>query len=236
MKISVFDNDDGVALAAARMIAAEARRAVAERGIFTFAVSGGKTPWTMLKDLASEDLPWLKVHLFQIDERIAPIGDSDRNLTHLYEIFRTVEVETPLPLENIHPMPVNLNDPMEGAKEYEQTIRKLCGTPPVLDLAHLGLGPDGHTASLVPGDAVLDVVGRDVALTGVYQGRRRMTLTFEMINRSRMILWLATGEAKVPMIARLQRADQSIPAGKIIQENAFLLTDTAAAAGLQSVP
>ena len=208
MKISVFDNDDGVALAAARMIAAEARRAVAERGIFTFAVSGGKTPWTMLKDLASEDLPWLKVHLFQIDERIAPIGDSDRNLTH----------------------------PMEGAKEYEQTIRKLCGTPPVLDLAHLGLGPDGHTASLVPGDAVLDVVGRDVALTGVYQGRRRMTLTFEMINRSRMILWLATGEAKVPMIARLQRADQSIPAGKIIQENAFLLTDTAAAAGLQSVP
>jgi 6-phosphogluconolactonase len=132
-------------------------------------------------------------------------------------------------------MPVNAADPAEGAKEYEQTLQEFCGNPPVLDMAHLGLGPDGHTASLIPGDPVLSVVDRDVALTdpvNLYQSRRRMTLTYPMINRSRKILWLATGAAKVPMIVRLKAADPTIPGGRISQEQALLLTDTAAAAGL----
>jgi 6-phosphogluconolactonase len=129
-------------------------------------------------------------------------------------------------------MPVNAADPAEGAKEYEQTLQEFCGNPPVLDMAHLGLGPDGHTASLIPGDPVLSVVDSDVALTGVYQDRNRMTLTYPMINRSRKILWLATGAAKVPMIVRLKAADPTIPGGRISQEQALLLTDTAAAAGL----
>ena len=129
-------------------------------------------------------------------------------------------------------MPVNAADPVEGANEYERVLREICGNPPTLDMAHLGLGPDGHTASLIPGDPVLDVADRDVALTGVYQGRNRMTLTYPMINRSRRILWLATGAAKTPMLVRLRSADPSIPGGRISQQDALLLTDTAAVSGL----
>lgn len=232
MQIEVLANDDAVAKAAAGVIAAAARKAVAERGVFTLAVSGGKTPWAMLKDLASEEVPWSQVHVFQIDERIAPEGDPDRNLTHLHE---SLLGNAPIPKENIHAMPVNATDPSLGASEYEQTLREFCGNPPTLDMAHLGLGPDGHTASLVPNDPVLGVVDRDVALTDpvhLYQNRRRMTLTYPMINRSRQILWLATGAAKIPMIVRLKAADHSIPGGRISQGQALLLTDTAAAAGV----
>ena len=232
MKIEILADDDAVAKAAAGVIAADARAAVAARGIFTLAVSGGKTPWAMLKDLASEEVPWSQVHVFQIDERIAPEGDPDRNLTHLHE---SLLGNAPIPKENIHAMPVNAVDPVEGAKEYQALLTEICGNPPTLDMAHLGLGPDGHTASLLPNDPVLTVTDRDVALTDpvhLYQNRRRMTLTYPMINRSRKIMWLATGAAKVPMIVRLRDADSGIPGGRIVQENALLLTDTAAAAGL----
>jgi len=225
MKCEMFANDVAVAAAAARLIAAEARRAVAARGRFLMAVSGGKTPWAMLKDLASEDVPWADVHIFQIDERLAPEGDPDRNLTHLHA---SLLGSAPIPKENIHAMPVNAPDPALGARDYEATLRTWCGTPPVLDLAHLGLGADGHTASLVPGDPALECHDRDVAITGVYQNRRRMTLTFPMINRSRQILWLATGAAKIPMIERLLQADTTIPAGRIGQAHALLFTDAAA--------
>ena len=232
LKIEVLANDDAVAKAAAGVIAAAAREAVAARGVFTLAVSGGKTPWAMLKDLASEEVPWSQVHVFQIDERIAPEGDPDRNLTHLHE---SLLGNAPIPKENIHAMPVNAEDPVDGAAEYEKTLQEICGNPPTLDMAHLGLGPDGHTASLTPNDPVLEVTDRDVALTDpvhLYQNRRRMTLTYPMINRSRHIMWLATGAAKIPMIVKLKAADPSIPGGRISQENALLLTDTAAAAGL----
>jgi len=231
-EIEVLADDDAVAKAAAGKIAAAAREAVAARGVFTLAVSGGKTPWAMLKDLASEEVPWSQVHVFQIDERIAPEGDPDRNLTHLHE---SLLGNAPIPKENIHAMPVNAADPVQGALDYEKTLQEFCGNPPTLDMAHLGLGPDGHTASLVPNDPVLEVSDRDVALSdpvNLYQNRRRMTLTYPMINRSRKILWLATGAAKVPMIVRLKAADHTIPGGKISQQHALLLTDTAAAAGL----
>jgi 6-phosphogluconolactonase len=232
LKIEVLENDDAVAKAAAGVIAAAARDAVAARGVFTLAVSGGKTPWAMLKDLASEEVPWSQVHVFQIDERIAPEGDPDRNLTHLHE---SLLGNAPIPKENIHAMPVNAADPAEGAAEYEKTLQETCGNPPTLDMAHLGLGPDGHTASLTPNDPVLEVTDRDVGLTDpvhLYQNRRRMTLTYPMINRSRQIMWLATGAAKIPMIVKLKAADHSIPGGRISQANALLLTDKEAAAGL----
>jgi len=226
MKYEVFPDDDAVAVAAARVIAAAARQAVRDRGRFLMAVSGGKTPWAMLKDLASEDVPWADLHVFQVDERIAPDGDPDRNLTHLHA---SLLGNAPIPPENIHAMPVTAADPEQGARDYAQTLAAWCGIPPVLDLAHLGLGADGHTASLVPGDPVLDCTDRDVALTGVYQNRRRMTLTYPLLNRSRRILWLATGAAKVPMVGRLLAADRNIPAGHIAQTNALLLVDTEAA-------
>jgi len=230
MKYEIFADEPAVANAAAKLIAAEARAAVAARGRFLMAVSGGKTPWAMLKNLAAENLPWADTHIFQVDERLAPDGDPDRNLTHLHASLRNA----PIPPENIHAMPVTSADPAHGARDYEETLVRWSGQPPVLDLIHLGLGADGHTASLVPDDPALGCHDRDVALTGVYQNRRRMTLTFPVINRSRRILWLATGAGKIPMVARLLAMDSTIPAGRVAQENAILFTDTDAAQGLQS--
>jgi 6-phosphogluconolactonase len=225
MKIQILADAVSVAHAAARIIAAEARAAVEARGRFIMAVSGGHTPWQMLRVLANEDVPWQSVHVVQVDERIAPAGDPDRNLTHLRE---SLLANAPLPAEHIHAMPVEEADLEAAARHYAQTLAQIAGSPPVLDLAHLGLGPDGHTASLVPNDPVLTVTDRDVALTGLYQNRRRMTLTYPMLNRSRQILWLVTGSDKVDALARLRAADVSIPAGRIRQEQALLLADRAA--------
>jgi 6-phosphogluconolactonase len=129
-------------------------------------------------------------------------------------------------------MPVEAEDLAQAAATYARTLREIAGTPPVLDLVHLGLGPDGHTASLIPGDPVLKVTHQDVALTGIYQGRRRMTLTYPILNRARHILWLVTGEAKSGMLRRLHDGDQSIPAGRIRRDQALVLADRAAASRL----
>jgi len=227
MKIEVLADDGAVARAGAAFIAAEARAAVAARGRFTVALSGGRTPWVMLRALAGmADVPWQKVHLFQVDERIAPAGDADRNLTHLAESLLD---RAPLPPAQVHAMPVELPDVAVAAARYAATLREIAGSPPVLDLVHLGLGPDGHTASLVPGDPVLDVAAADVAVTGAYQGRRRMTLTYPAIDRARRILWLVTGAEKAAMLARLRKRDPGIPAGRVRQEAALVLADRAAA-------
>jgi 6-phosphogluconolactonase len=226
MQIEVYSDADAVALAAAKLIAKEARDAVANRGKFVMAVSGGKTPWVMLRGLAKEEVPWKDVHVFQVDERVAPEGDPDRNLTHLRE---SLLEQAPLRPEQIHAMPVDATDLDAACTQYSLTLDKIAGSPPVLDLAHLGLGPDGHTASLVPEDPVLNVKDADVALTGIYQGRRRMTLTYPIINRSRRVLWLATGGEKAGMLVRLQAGDVSIPAGRISKDNAVVLADRAAA-------
>jgi 6-phosphogluconolactonase len=226
MDFEVLSDADEVARRAAAVIAASAREAVAKQGKFTMAVSGGKTPWVMLRALANEQVPWDNVHVFQIDERIAPAGHADRNLTHLRQSLLS---HAPLPEANLHPMPVEAADADQGAREYFKTLQEFAGNPPVLDLAHLGMGPDGHTASLVPGDASLNVTDRDVAITGVYQGRNRMTLTYPMLNRSRKILWLVTGAEKVSMLQRLRNHDSSIPAGRVRSDNALVLADRAAA-------
>lgn len=229
MIIEILADADTVAKTAAKLIAAEARSAVAERGKFVMAVSGGKTPWQMLRALANEEVPWSGVHIVQVDERVAPAGDPDRNLTHLRESLLS---HAPLPESQIYAMPVNEADLEAAAASYALTLEQIAGTPPVLDLIHLGLGADGHTASLVPGDAVCDVTDRDVALTGVYQKRRRMTLTYPLINRARKILWVATGAEKIEMLGRLHKGDVSIPAGRIQSQAAVLLADMAAAAKL----
>jgi 6-phosphogluconolactonase len=226
MNVEVLADADTVAREAAKFIAAEARSAVAERGRFVMAVSGGHTPWQMLRALAKEKVPWENVHVVQVDERVAPAGDPDRNLTHLRE---SLLEHAPLRPEQIYAMPVESPDLEAGAKRYARTLQEIAGSPPVLDLAHLGLGPDGHTASLVPGDPVLNVADADVALTGVYQGRRRMTLTYPMLNRSRRVLWLVTGNDKVDALARLREGDTSIPGGRIQRDQAVVLADQAAA-------
>jgi 6-phosphogluconolactonase len=228
MKIETFADAQTVAEEAARFIAGEARSAIAERGRFVFAVSGGHTPWIMLRALAKEDVDWDKIHLAQIDERVAPAGDPDRNLTHLRE---SLLEHAPLPPQQLYAMPVESADLESGAKEYAKVLAKIAGANPVLDVVHLGLGPDGHTASLVPGDPVLEINDADVAVTGIYQNRRRMTLTYPVLNRARRVLWLLTGAEKVEMLKRLSEADPSIPAGRVNQERALVFADRAATGG-----
>ena len=195
-------------------MAEHARTAVAERGRFTFAVSGGRTPWAMFAHLAEEDMPWDRTAIYQVDERVAAADDPDRNLAQLL---------ASLPVgAQIHRMPVDEDDLEAAAAAYERLL------PEMFDLIHLGLGPDGHTASLVPGDPVLDVADRGVAVTGEYQGRRRMTLTYPTLNEAGEVLWLVTGEDKVDALQRLRAGDTSIPAGRVAASSQLILADAAA--------
>ncbi len=232
MDIEVLADSGSVAQRAAAVIAAEAREAIAARGRFVMAVSGGHTPWLMLRELAKAQIPWEAVQIVQVDERVAPEGDPDRNLTHIRESLLGL---SPLRPEHIHAMPVESNDLEPAAGRYAETLRGLAGTPPVLDLVHLGLGPDGHTASLVPGDPVLNEEKADVALSGPYQGRRRMTLTYPMLDRARRVLWVVTGGEKAEMCRRLLTGDRSIPAGRVRRDGALVLADRAAAATADDV-
>jgi 6-phosphogluconolactonase len=226
MTIEVLDDVESVAHRAAEVIAAEARAAVEARGRFVVAISGGRTPWVMLRALRSLDVPWKDVHVLQVDERIAPVGHDERNLTHLWASLVPPDRSNPV---QIYSMPVESPDLDEAIERYEQTLVDIAGSPPVLDLVHLGLGADGHAASLVPGDPVLDVTNADVALTGEYQGRRRMTLTYPALNRARRVLWLIAGEGKASMLVRLCSGDPDIPAGRVRRDHAVVLADRAAA-------
>jgi 6-phosphogluconolactonase len=232
MRIQVQSDADAAATAGAKFIADQAREAVAARGRFVMAVSGGHVPWQMFRILASETMPWKDVHVTQVDERVAPAGDQDRNLTHLRESLLS---RVPLPSGQFHAMPVEENDLEAAAASYASLLRQIAGSPPVLDLVHLGLGPDGHTASLVPGDPVLDVTDRDVAVTRVYQKRRRMTLTYPILNRARCILWLVNGPEKAEILQRLVNGDESIPAGRIRRDTAVVLADRAAASNTSAI-
>jgi 6-phosphogluconolactonase len=214
-ELEVSPDAGAVAAKAARYVAGLARAAVAERGRFTFAVSGGHTPWAMFGELASEDMPWAAVELFQVDERVAPEGDPDRNLTNLKASIGTAPAR-------VHPMPVNDPDLDAAAAAYATVL------PQRFDLVHLGLGPDGHTASLVPGDPVLDVTDALVAVTQPYQGHRRMTLTYPALARAGQLLWLVTGADKRDPLARLLAGDESIPAGRVVATRSLVLADAAA--------
>jgi 6-phosphogluconolactonase len=226
LDIEILPDAEAVAAAAARRIAAEAVAAVAARGRFVVAVSGGRTPWVMLRELARLDLPWSQIHLFQVDERVAPAGDPDRNYTHLEA---SLLAHAPLASGNVHPMPVGAGDLNAAAEQYAAALRKAAGDPPVLDLVHLGLGDDGHTASLVPGDPALAITDADVALSGPYQRHLRMTLTYPSINRARRILFVVTGDEKAGPLQRLQAGDTTIPAGRVARDRAVVLADRAAA-------
>jgi len=216
LEIEILPDAESVARRGAEIVAAAAAEAVADRGRFEFAVSGGRTPWAMFADLAGK-MPWEKVTIYQVDERIAPDGDPDRNLTQLQRAL------PPGGAADVRAMPVTFHDLEAAATDYADSL------PEAFDLVHLGLGPDGHTASLIPGDAVLGVTDRDVALTGEYQGRRRMTLTYPVLNRAQRILWLVTGEDKVDALARLRAGDDSIPGGRVSADRALVVADAAAA-------
>ncbi len=208
---------------AAEEFAARIREGVAQRGRFVLAVSGGTEPWAAFRRLAATaDVPWHAVHIVQVDERVAPAGDPQRNWTHLKANLLD---RIPIAHTQVHPMPVEAEPLADAARRYAGVLEAIAGSPPVLDLVHLGLGDDGHTASLLPGDPVLDVTDADVAVTGSYRGFRRMTLTFPIIGRARAILWLVGGEGKAQALQALLAGDAGIPAGRVRQDIASLLTD-----------
>lgn len=214
-ELEVSADADAVAKRAAAYVAQQARAAVAAHGRFTFAVSGGRTPWAMFGELASQDVPWADVELFQVDERVAADGDPDRNLTHLRASLGGAPA-------SVHPMPVTDPDLAAAAADYAKVL------PQRFDLVHLGLGPDGHTASLVPGDPVLDVTEALVAVTQPYHGHRRMTLTYPALARADQLLWLVAGSEKKDALAKLLAGDESIPAGQVLAVRSLVLADEAA--------
>ncbi len=213
----VVPDEAALAGRAAAWVAAVARGTASDHGVFRFAASGGRTPWAMFAALrSSEDVPWGAVEVFQVDERVAPDGDDARNLTHLRAALSGVPA-------TVHPMPVNEPDLTAAAAAYAREL------PARIDLAHLGLGPDGHTASLVPGDPVLDVTDRLVAVTQPYQGHRRMTLTYPALSSAAQVLWLVSGADKRDALAKLLAGDTSIPAGRVTAARSTVIADAAAA-------
>jgi 6-phosphogluconolactonase len=225
MKEETYPDVRTAAERAAKYIAGLGRQAIQERGRFLLATSGGRTPWRMLGMLAEQELDWGSVHLFQVDERVAPDDNRDRNLTRLKTSLLEKLPSSPA---GVWIMPVRDEDLDQAAENYATVLRSVAGDSPVLDLIHLGLGNDGHTASLVPGDEVLDVDDADVAVTATYKRRRRMTLTFPLINRARQILFVVTGASKGPALSQLRRGNKSIPAGRIRRQNTLVVSDQAA--------
>lgn len=224
VRVEIADDVTGVARRGAAEIGAVARAAVRARASCTIAVSGGGTPWAMFAALVEEDIPWSSVGIWQVDERVAPRGDDDRGRTHL---------EASLPgaaRTRLHPIPVDEVSPSDeealtaAAAAYARTL------PPRFDLIHLGLGADGHTASLVPGDAAVGVHDRDVAVVGTYQGRRRITVTLPVLDRARRILWIVTGADKADALARLLARDPSIPASLVAAPDQLAIVDRSASA------
>jgi 6-phosphogluconolactonase len=202
----------------AEVVADRARQAARAVGRFTFAVSGGMTPGRMFELLGEQDVPWEAIGIWQVDERVAPPDDPDRNLViQLAGLRAAVE---------LHPMPVDHPQLETAAAMYAD------GLPGAFDLVHLGIGADGHTASLIPGDPVLEVIDRDVAVTGEYEGRRRMTLTYRAIDRAREALWLVTGAEKSDALRRLVGHDESIPGGRVRTLRQLIVADRATAAGI----
>jgi len=217
IEVEVAGDEKAASRRAAELIAAAGDEVVAERDRFTVAMSGGRSPWAMLAILGElEGMPWDRTELFQVDERVAAPGDEARNLTHMV-LGLSMDHQAAL-----RPMPVTQRDLEAAARDYEATL------PERFDLVHLGLGPDGHTASLVPGDPVLEVGERRVAITGEYQDHLRMTLTYPALNDARRIVWLVTGPDKREPLQKLLAGDESIPAGRVRNENMIVVADEAA--------
>jgi 6-phosphogluconolactonase len=211
---------------AAAEIAACCRTAVATRGRALIALSGGETPWLMLRELRGLELPWTSTYVAQVDERVAPRGDPQRNLTRLEQALVT---EGPLPRDHLLAMPVEAPDLAAASAAYQHTLEALAGRPLRLDLVQLGLGADGHTASLVPGDPVLDVRDRDVALSREYRGSTRMTLTLPALARAVTRLWLVTGAGKAERLRELLDGAGDTPAVAVPRAASLVLADAAAA-------
>lgn len=228
IRLEIAPDAAALAALAAEKVTGLAAEALTERGMFTLAVSGGSTPAGMFRELAQRPLPWKRIHLFQVDERVAPDGDPDRNLGELQEKLLD---RVAIPAGNVHLMPVTAPDLAASASAYARELRRVCGGDGTLDLVHLGLGDDGHTASWPPGDPVVEVVDTDVAVVGPYRGRLRMTLTPPAVNRARCILWLVSGTDKARILQDLLSGKPSLPASHVRTDRATVVADATSLRG-----
>jgi 6-phosphogluconolactonase len=177
--------------------------AISERQSCSIALSGGSTPQPLYAALAQVDLPWHQIHIFWGDERYVAATHPDSN----YGMTKRVWLDlVPIPAANVHPMPTNLADPQLAAEEYDRQIIAdfglEAGSIPVFDIILLGMGDDGHTASLFPHTAALTVVDRLVTV-GDKDGEPRLTFTFSPINQARSIIFLVSGSSKQTVLAKV---------------------------------
>ncbi len=226
MRLEVAKTAVGAAEVAARLIATVLGIALGRRTRASVALSGGNSPLPMLKALARESLDWSAIHVYQVDERVVARGDSARNLGSLDEILVW---RGPLPRRNLHPMWVDRANLYGAAESYASEVAQVAGEPPILDVVHLGIGADGHTASLFPGDPVLEITDRSVGLTKEHNGYRRMTLTLPVLSRARSVVWFVTGADKAGVVGELYAGGAPFPAGRVSRRRAILVADEAAA-------
>ncbi len=231
MRIETYPDDTEVAERVAAVIADAARAGIRRHGRAVLALSGGSTPAPMLRALGRMQVRWNATHIVQVDERVAPDGHSDRNWTMISD---NLLAEADIPDALLHPMPVTTDDLEAAAGTYAALLQTVCGVPPIADVVHLGIGADGHTASLVPGDPVLRVRNRWVATAGPYQGRPRMTLTYPTINAARLLVWQVTGAEKAAAL-RQGLQGSGVPASRIRRRDVVVVATREAAAEL-SVP
>jgi 6-phosphogluconolactonase len=221
MKIQTEADAQRAAEAAAAWIAGRARAAITDRHRFALALSGGSSPLPMFDALAAADIPWQYVSLYQVDERLVPADSALRNFAAIRE--RLLD-RIAIPAGQVHPMPVESGDPRAAAAAYAETLVRTLGANGVLDLAHLGLGADGHTASLLPGDPAADEATA-VIVSRRYQGTRRLSLSFSILSAARERAWLVTGADKRDALARLLGGDPDIPAGRVERRGSIVFTD-----------
>jgi 6-phosphogluconolactonase len=229
MRIHVFATPDLAAERAADWLRTEIGRACAQRGRCLIALSGGRTSWRMLRDLRRLRVHWHDLQVFQVDERVVAENDERRNARQIADLLVAPAM---LDAAQFHAMPVERSNLEAGAEDYARLLSEHGGTPPVLDVVHLGIGADGHTASLVPGDRLLEAQDRDVGISVPYQGVARMTLTSRVLDAARHRLWLVTGADKAAALGKLWLGDASVTAGQVARESAFVFTDSAAAVNL----
>jgi len=230
MDIDVLEDDDAVAQRTAEVIAAAAHDAARRHGRAVLAFSGGSTPAPMLELLGGMDVRWNATHVLQVDERVAPEGHPERNWTM---ITNSLLAAADIPESLLHPMPVTDDDLAAAARRYERLFTTIAGVPPIADVIHLGIGADGHTASLIPGDPVLKVRDRYVAIAGPYQGRQRMTLTYPAINAGRLLVWQVTGADKAEALRDGLRG-KGVPASQVRRRNVHVVASREAAAQLDA--
>jgi 6-phosphogluconolactonase len=229
MRIQVLATPEIVAERAADWLRTEIARASAQRGRCLVALGGGRTPWRMLRDLRRLRVHWHDLQVFQVDEQVVPENDERRNARQIADLLVAPAM---LRAAQFHAMPVERSDLRAGAEEYTRLLSEYGGTPPVLDVVQLGIAADGHTASLLTGDRLLDAHDRDVGITAPYQGVARMTLTLRVLDAARHRLWLVTGADKAAVLRKLWDGDTSVSSGRVVRESAFVFADSAAAVEL----